>query len=154
MVATPPTSFIRVFTCARADDLREELRAMGVRDATADAHTLAQAAVKLRVRPEWSTSIQQAVASHPSLTLFTQSRAGDAGHLLLLGPVHAVEACAKTLYQPDNPAAHLARELLSQLQHIHPLRYARLTCRGRTLDFSARTGIMGVLNVTPDSFSD
>jgi len=154
MVATPPTSFVRVFACAGADDLREELRAIGVRDAVASAHTLAQAAVKVRVRSEWSAPIQRAVASLPSLTLFMPSQAGDAGHLLLLGPVHAVEACAKALSQPDNPAAPLARELLRQLQHIHPLRYGRLICRGRTLDFSARTGIMGILNVTPDSFSD
>lgn len=37
-----------------------------------------------------------------------------------------------------------------EIQHASPV----FRCGGKTLDFSARTWIMGVLNVTPDSFSD
>jgi dihydropteroate synthase len=33
-------------------------------------------------------------------------------------------------------------------------RHFRITVRGRTLDFGPRTLLMGILNVTPDSFSD
>ena len=29
-----------------------------------------------------------------------------------------------------------------------------ITCRGRNLDYSKKTLVMGILNVTPDSFSD
>ena len=94
MLRAPPASFVRVFACARADDLGDELRALGMGDAASTAQTLGQAAVKLRVRPEWSEPIQRAVASLPGLALYAQSRGGDAEHLLLLGPVHALEACA------------------------------------------------------------
>jgi dihydropteroate synthase len=53
--------------------------------------------------------------------------------------------------------AHIPADLAAALQSLldHYLRAdQRVTCKGRVLDLGSRTHIMGILNVTPDSFSD
>ena len=50
--------------------------------------------------------------------------------------------------------APLVLELLNQLAYIFQTHLYLRACGGRSLDFSVQTGIMGILNVTPDSFYD
>jgi dihydropteroate synthase len=73
---------------------------------------------------------------------------------LVMGTVRQIEAmAAKLKMQPFGlPAlADKIREALSSLEGRKPF---SLDCRGKVLPLGARTLVMGILNTTPDSFSD
>ncbi len=73
--------------------------------------------------------------------------------LILMGTEKQLSALCKRLStRPFNFPA-IAREITHTLDLLaNPAKIWRFG--GRTLDFSRRPGIMGILNVTPDSFSD
>ncbi len=73
--------------------------------------------------------------------------------VVLMGTEKQLSALCKRLStRPFNFPA-LARDIMRTLDLLaNPARTWRFG--GRTLDFSRRPGIMGILNVTPDSFSD
>ncbi|OAT80691.1 dihydropteroate synthase [Desulfotomaculum copahuensis] len=74
--------------------------------------------------------------------------------VLLMGTLKQYEALmAKLRLQPFGLAA-LAGEIRQVLQNLEGRRPCRLDCRSRSLVLGERTLIMGILNVTPDSFSD
>jgi dihydropteroate synthase len=145
--------FVRVFPLSTGEDLVEELRSLEVVDATRSARKLVQVAVKFLLPPPWRISVARVVASFPGLTLYLQTRGGHEDTLLVVGWVQEIEACANAL-SSELPTAPLALEMLHQLACIYPRTYHTLACGGRRLDFSVKTGIMGILNVTPDSFYD
>ena len=71
---------------------------------------------------------------------------------ILMGTQKQIEKLGLKLDQ--YPKLHpLGQELRETLQHITKVR-PPLRCRNRTLPLGERTLLMGVLNVTPDSFSD
>jgi dihydropteroate synthase len=55
-------------------------------------------------------------------------------------------------YHPGIPAG-LSKKIASLLDNYTRSDY-KIRCRGKLLDLGSRTHIMGILNVTPDSFSD
>ncbi|HEY8910267.1 MAG TPA: dihydropteroate synthase, partial [Desulfosporosinus sp.] len=74
--------------------------------------------------------------------------------VMLLGTVRQLEHLAsKVLAQPFglNKIGHSLRYLISALEPTQP---RILNCRGMELKLGERTLVMGILNVTPDSFSD
>lgn len=74
--------------------------------------------------------------------------------VLLMGTVRQYEAVIKKLkFQPFGLAA-LADEVKEVLNNLEGRRTRKLDCRGKVLSLGERTLIMGILNVTPDSFSD
>jgi len=78
----------------------------------------------------------------------------DATDVMLLGTVRQLEHLAtKVLAQPFGlkKIGHALKQLLSALE---PSKTRILNCRGRELTLGERTLVMGILNVTPDSFSD
>jgi dihydropteroate synthase len=145
---------VRAFSVATSTDLVDELRALGIAGGTSPVGTLVQVAVKLLVPSAWRATVADVVAAFPGLTLYTQPRGSHEHALLVVGPLAAVQACANTLSAADGPAASLAMQLGNQLAHLYPRAYHTFACGGRWLDFSVQTGIMGILNVTPDSFYD
>jgi dihydropteroate synthase len=145
---------VRVFACLGGDDLGGELGALQVGDATATARRLLQATAKLQVPSAWEESIARLVASCLGVAVYGSSLRGEDLRLLLVGTVHDLEECAKALCMAEVPAAPLGREMLDQLSQIYPRKYGSLDGGGKSLDFSAKTGVMGILNVTPDSFYD
>lgn len=73
---------------------------------------------------------------------------------IVMGTVRQIEAmCVKLRMQPFGlPAlADRIREVLSVLEGRKPF---NLDCRGKILPIGFRTLVMGILNATPDSFSD
>ncbi|MCL4439918.1 MAG: dihydropteroate synthase [Firmicutes bacterium] len=50
--------------------------------------------------------------------------------------------------------AQLADRIKEALDNLEGLKARRLNCRGRVLELGRRTLVMGILNATPDSFSD
>ncbi len=78
----------------------------------------------------------------------------DATDIMLLGTVRQLEHLAsKVLAQPFglNTIGHALKSLILALE---PAQTRILNCRGRELKLGERTLVMGILNVTPDSFSD
>ncbi|HOV80308.1 MAG TPA: dihydropteroate synthase [Bacillota bacterium] len=74
--------------------------------------------------------------------------------VLLMGTLMQYEAFLEKLkYQPFGLAA-LAVRIGEVLNRQEGYRAYDLDCRGKTLRLGERTLIMGILNVTPDSFSD
>ncbi len=74
--------------------------------------------------------------------------------ILLMGTTAQIKkVCAKLKLQPFNlkPLAQKIEETLSNLE-TPPKRI--IDCRGKKLELGKRTLVMGILNVTPDSFSD
>ena len=146
--------FVRIFSLAMGSDVGDELRSLGRASDTSSVQNLLQVAVKLLVPSAWRTTIAQVVAAFPGLTLYTQPRGSDEDALLVIGLMPEIRACAGALSSAERSMSPLALELLNQLAYISPRVYQTLTCGGRVLDFSVKTGIMGILNVTPDSFYD
>ncbi|AEG13861.1 dihydropteroate synthase [Desulfofundulus kuznetsovii DSM 6115] len=78
----------------------------------------------------------------------------DKTDVLLMGTLKQFDALlAKLKLQPFGLAA-LAEEIRRVLQHLEGRPARRLSCRGKELVLGERTLVMGILNVTPDSFSD
>lgn len=78
----------------------------------------------------------------------------DATDVMLLGTVRQLEHLAsKILAQPFGlkKIGHSLKQLLTALESANT---RILNCRGMELKLGERTLIMGILNVTPDSFSD
>ncbi|MGB9805062.1 dihydropteroate synthase [Desulfofundulus sp.] len=74
--------------------------------------------------------------------------------VLLMGTLKQYNAMlAKLELQPFGLAA-LAGEIRRVLQNLEGRPIRRLDCRGKELVLGERTLVMGILNVTPDSFSD
>jgi dihydropteroate synthase len=77
--------------------------------------------------------------------------ASDASCAVLVGPVSALAGLAQQLVQWGPPTEDLGSTLAATLtgrHHHHPLR-----CGPHALEVGRKTLVMGVLNVTPDSFS-
>jgi dihydropteroate synthase len=74
--------------------------------------------------------------------------------VLLMGTLRQYEELAAKLRMQPFGLARLGRELRRVLENVEgrPARY--LNCRGRELRIGGRTLVMGILNITPDSFSD
>jgi dihydropteroate synthase len=145
--------FVRVFPCSTGEDLVDEVRSVAA-DESPPGRRFFQVGVKLLVPSTWRASVTHVVAAFPGLTLYTQPRGDHEAVFLMIGPLPEIEACATALSSADVVMAALAQELFNQLAHIFPRAYHTLACGGKLLDFSVKTGIMGILNVTPDSFYD
>jgi dihydropteroate synthase len=154
MPSGPSAPFVRVFSLSTSGDLAAELRSLEVANGASLARSVSQVAVKLLVPSQWQPSIARVVASLPGLTLYTQMRLGYEDAFLIIGRMQEIEACTDALASSALPTAPLAREMLTQLGRISPRAYHTFACGGKSLDFSVKTGIMGILNVTPDSFYD
>ncbi|ABO48703.1 Dihydropteroate synthase [Desulforamulus reducens MI-1] len=50
--------------------------------------------------------------------------------------------------------AKLAERLAEALGNLEGVKVRKLNCRGKVLELGQRTRVMGILNITPDSFSD
>lgn len=78
----------------------------------------------------------------------------DATDVMLLGTVRQLEHLAtKVLSQPFG-LKKIGVALKQLLIDLEPSKTRTLNCRGKELTLGERTLVMGILNVTPDSFSD
>ncbi len=78
----------------------------------------------------------------------------EATDVMLLGTVRQLgQLASKILAQPFGlkKVGHDLKQLLAALE---PAKSRTLKCRGRELKLGERTLVMGILNLTPDSFSD
>lgn len=85
-----------------------------------------------------------------SITFHDTSSGSDA---ILTGPRGTLRRLPALLGSQPRIPPDLSRNVQSLLDNYTRRDY-KLDCRGRVLDLGRRTHVMGVLNVTPDSFSD
>ncbi|MDQ7006359.1 MAG: dihydropteroate synthase [Acidobacteriota bacterium] len=98
----------------------------------------------LRCPPAHRTAIATALERrHPPLCLLERP-----DHLLLAGPARALLDFTRLLPPPAGPV--LAAALEAYEAAPRPLRFAD----GASLDMAGAARVMGIINVTPDSFSD
>lgn len=78
----------------------------------------------------------------------------DATDILLLGSARQLERLVpKILVQPFG-LKKIGQDLMLLLKTLDAVKTRSLNCRGAELKLGERTLIMGILNITPDSFSD
>lgn len=76
-----------------------------------------------------------------------------ASDILIMGTVKQVSALAKKIEKQPFGLNHIAREIFEILKNIGQSEYIWKTSR-RKIVLGKKTMVMGILNVTPDSFSD
>ena len=152
--ASPSVPFVRVFASGTHEHVLDELRSLEVSESSSAARQALQVTVKLLVPSTWGACISQSATAWPGLAVFASSRQASGQALLLIGTVAEIAAFSRALAQSEPPLAALAGDILGQLGRIYPKTYHTLDGGGGSVDFSVKTGVMGVLNVTPDSFSD
>ncbi len=74
--------------------------------------------------------------------------------ILLLGTVRQFEHVANKLAAQPFGLKELGKALKKLLTTLEPYKQRTLDCRGKNLILGERTLVMGILNLTPDSFSD
>jgi dihydropteroate synthase len=84
----------------------------------------------------------------------TRDRSGDpTKEIVLTGTPDQLKGLSPLLINDPRLPAGLARTIDSLLDNYLRSDY-KIDCRGKVLNLGSRTHIMGILNVTPDSFSD
>ncbi|MFZ5591245.1 MAG: dihydropteroate synthase [Bacillota bacterium] len=78
----------------------------------------------------------------------------DKTDVLLMGTIKQFKAVLVKLRLQPFDLPNLAAQIREVLDGLKPRRPYILDCRGRQLEIGRRTLVMGILNVTPDSFSD
>lgn len=78
----------------------------------------------------------------------------EATDILLLGTTRQFKHLAQKLLAQPFGLKDFGQNLKAVLEALEPPKKRVLSCRGRDLILGERTLVMGILNVTPDSFSD
>ena len=74
--------------------------------------------------------------------------------LLMMGSLKQYEKLVVKLAAQPFGLKEIGLQLKAMLAHLETPAFRTLNCRGRILTLGERTLIMGILNITPDSFSD
>lgn len=78
----------------------------------------------------------------------------ELSEVITMGTLKQYEALATKLKMQPFGLSSLAREITWVLGCLEGRKPLELDCRGKVLSLGRRTLVMGILNVTPDSFSD
>jgi dihydropteroate synthase len=78
----------------------------------------------------------------------------EATDILLLGTEHQLQQLTQKILSQPFGLNELGESLKKVLEALEPPKQRVLSCRGRDLVLGERTLVMGILNITPDSFSD
>ena len=109
-----------------------------------------------RLETEVARRIQQTIHSLGGDGFVTVGNNGvtDRSDVLLLGGLHTFHRLVEQMRKPPLECVRLSEQLNEHVSRVaRPMSFA-IDCGSRVLRLSERTHIMGVLNVTPDSFSD
>jgi len=94
-------------------------------------------------------------ALHPAPISFQREQSADtvAHEIMVTGTPNQMRRLCRLLAEDQRIPPGLTGKIDSLLDNYLRSDY-KINCRGKDLDLSRRTHIMGILNVTPDSFSD
>ncbi|MBO8159753.1 MAG: dihydropteroate synthase [Thermosyntropha sp.] len=113
--------------------------------------------IKLKNIPCRSANIiKQEMLSKGGEAAVKRDALSSVGHtdVLLMGTLKHYRLLIKKLKAQPFGLKQLAEEIEEILEGLEPREFTMELNGGKTLDFGKRTIIMGILNVTPDSFSD
>jgi dihydropteroate synthase len=121
-----------------------------------DAQALHLTIQMTRLGTEVARQIQKTIRSLGGNGFVTECNNGATGRsdVLLLGELPTFHRMIEQMRKPPLESIHLSEQLNYQVSRVaRPLSF-EIDCGPRVLRLSERTHVMGVLNVTPDSFSD
>jgi dihydropteroate synthase len=150
----------RVLLISSLSDAEREMRRIGVSEGGVRAMAGKAETVTLKITganvPTAHIIKQQmlSIGGDAAVAKDVLTHAVDSTDILIFGThCQLHELVQKLSYQPfDLPA--LGQEIAALLQSLEPRPHLRLRARNSTLDLAERVHIMGILNVTSDSFSN
>jgi len=149
----------RIISISNIDEARQELNLIGVKSAAVDimAPKAVFRALKIKdVRPVAANIIKQemlAIGGEAAVAHGAIDQSVETTDVLVLGTLkHLRQFTAKLRYHQFGLPL-VANEIETILQNYDCIPQP-IVIGKRTFDFTKRTYIMGILNVTPDSFSD
>ncbi|MFO8081687.1 MAG: dihydropteroate synthase [Armatimonadota bacterium] len=77
----------------------------------------------------------------------------EPGAVILIGDARMYARLLERVADQPHGLAEIAGEAVAAVQWVEQAGARTLECAGRTLEIGARTLVMGIINVTPDSFS-
>ncbi|OQX86336.1 dihydropteroate synthase, partial [candidate division KSB1 bacterium 4484_87] len=151
---------IRILALKNEGEIRAEFEKIGVDPGGIDL--MVPKAMSLNIRICGLTSPAALILKQEMLSLggdcanhrMVLKNSIDHSDAILMGSVKIFQRLIPKLRQQPFGLKNLANELERLVGRVIGTPKYRLVCKSRTLDLSSRTHIMGILNVTPDSFSD
>lgn len=151
---TPPAYAARVVALHREDEMRDELRRLGVADAAAQefAREAGRVIVQVNGVPLSTASAVATIAEAAGCRAVVSDPAHRA--LLVTGTDGEIERAMHALGATRDPAMRGVGEAvrLAVTRDVTPP--APVTVGRHPFDWASRVYVMGILNATPDSFSD
>jgi dihydropteroate synthase len=113
--------------------------------------------IKLKDIPcRWANVIKQEMLSKGGEAAVRRESlyAQGSTDVLLMGTIKHYQLLIKKLNAQPDALREIAAEIKKILDNLEPNQLVMQLPRGKTMNFGHKTYIMGILNVTPDSFSD
>lgn len=113
--------------------------------------------IKLKDIPcRWANVIKQEMLSKGGEAAVSRESLYAKGDtdILLMGTVKHYRMLVEKLQAQPAALKKLGTEIKIILDNLEPNQFTMKLPRGKTLEFGHKTHIMGILNITPDSFSD
>ena len=157
MKYNPRVLIFRNLSDAEAEVRRLEISGMGEKEVGAGAKAKAiHRVVKLQNLTVASAAmVEQAMCSIGGevLIAYERSASAECPSTLLMGTLQQYEDLVMRLRRCAFEAAQIGEEINSALRNFDGSANT-IKCKGRDLQIGRRTYIMGIINVTPDSFSE
>lgn len=104
----------------------------------------------------WANVIKQEMLSKGGEAAVSRDSLYAAGHtdVLLMGTVKQYRLLTRKLHMQPDILKDLSYEIKAIIDNLEQNRFIMQLAGGRTLELGAKTLVMGILNITPDSFSD
>ena len=141
------------------DLIAYELKKMGCEPARAAAFIRNEMRLCLKlscIPEEQTTSIDSALRSAGITVLTIPGKTGkdDGCSMILAGSEADISLAAQELSFKKNSLAPVGKMITERLAAMRKTRHKELAVGSRIFELGKRTYLMGILNVTPDSFSD
>jgi len=141
------------------DLISYELQKMGCEPARADAFTRDELRLCLKITlipKDLTPALESALRASGIAVLTLPDKSGKAGEtsIILAGSEAEVSLFARKLSSDQAGLAPVGKLISDRLTAINKSRHKKLAVGNRVFELGKRTYLMGILNVTPDSFSD
>jgi dihydropteroate synthase len=141
------------------DLISYELQKMGCEPARAAAFTRDELRLCLKITlipKDLAPALESALRASGIAVLTLPDKSGKAGEtsIILAGSEAEVSLFARKLSSDQAGLAPVGKLISDRLTAINKSRHKKLAVGNRVFELGKRTYLMGILNVTPDSFSD
>lgn len=151
---------VRVVIINNMEEAREEIKKVGADESGIRlmAPKAVHKVIKLeRIRTVAANMLKQEMLSKGGEAAITRGAANfsiEHSDVLLMGTVKQYRELIAKLKLQAFGLPKIAEQIRETLEYLEAIKPFQLDCRGKILTIGERTLVMGILNVTPDSFSD